>query len=638
MSLRGSLSDFALDDVLRLLEATGKTGVLELRGPRGRGSLELTGGRLTAARYGDDSGHIALGAVLATGIGDFAFRAGDAGAPNLDGPLDGLLARGRQEAERIAATRALIRRDESRFALSGRASARASFSVTGDQWRVLLTVDGRRDVAGVALALGYGRLATLRILGELMDSGLVDAIEPTAETDVERRPVAREEEEAPAAHASRRATPRRARLAAPPSAPVPPSPLVAEPVPEAEPTSWAQWPPEPDAARAEAPRPDVPWAIPAAALDSAERTATPPPDEGATDVRLAALFAPDDGARLTEVSGPGTGAAMTASGEVGPDPAAHQPEPVSPSTEDVAEVTGEDAREEVTERGEESASTTPRQPSGSPGIRGVLTALAKAVRRTPEPVAAPGPATAPPSAPEPVRMVTPADLARLANALVAEYASGRYGVWPDQDIHARLRRVYQSNPLGRPLPVSNKELDVRALEDPHLEPGLALPFIALLIRDLREDAERCFGGEGAERGFRAAVIGLRGWDEAFANAPADIIARYAAPTHGRITLTSGSERKAWDLARRDYVIGSSPLGTDIRLEVETVAEHHVKLSPYLDGFLVRDIGSAGGTMVDGTQLDPLVGERFIGGGETIVVGGIDLLYERVPDRGTAAER
>ena len=46
MALQGSIDTFALDDVLRLVASTAKTGRLSLRGTRGQGELVVLDGRL----------------------------------------------------------------------------------------------------------------------------------------------------------------------------------------------------------------------------------------------------------------------------------------------------------------------------------------------------------------------------------------------------------------------------------------------------------------------------------------------------------------------------------------------------------------------------------------------------------------
>lgn len=659
--LRGALSEFTLEDILRLLQATGKSGSLEVRGPRSRGALELTAGQLSAARSGDDSGAIALGAVLAIGVGDFVFRSGDTGTPNLEGPLDELLARGRAEAQRIAATRALIRDGAARFALSERAIVRDAFSVTGEQWRVLLAVDGRRDVNEIALAARGGRLATLLTLGELVQQGLVDAVEVPAEAAAEPASAPVEVGRQPSRQAGR-SVPREALPPADapsvtPPAP-PPSALSGEPSLSGE-GSWSEplFPGEgppleaPQAASGEsAPA----WMIAASATEvSPEVDSTPLPAAVVTDARLAALA---DISRIAEPSsgdGPaswvGREPETTDGARAEPSP---RPDPVSPVAGPPIEVDADALgvvgtkgplapASRVTAGNEEEpppVEGAPR-PVGPQGLRAMLTALTRAVARPREPQAQAGVTSAPPApAATPTPLPTPADLARLANALIAEYSSGRYGVWPHEDIAARLRRVYQLNPVGMPLPLRGEELDVRALESPHLEAGLALPYVAMLIRQLREDGARCFGGENADRGFRAALLGLRGWDEALASAPEEILARSRAPTHGRITLLTGGERRTWVLARREYVIGRASVGCDVRLEGETVADHHAHISPYLDGFQLRDLGSASGTSVDGTSLAALVGEHFLSGGETIRIGEVSLLYERLPDDDAANDR
>lgn len=644
-SLRGALSEFALEEILGLLQATAKTGLLEVRGPRGRGTLELTAGQLTAARFGDDHGPVALGAIFGIGIGDFAFRVAEVGTPDLEGALEDLIALGRAEDQRIAATRAVVRDDGTCYALSARAAERGSFAVTGDQWRVLLSLDGRRDVAAIAAHSGHGRLATLRVIGELLQNGLVDPVAAPTEGDAETGHAELAHEQAPL-HRSRRRRP------SPPDthpASEVTEPAISDSSPWAEPRRVAERDLRGDQAQdadalrsmALAPQPAQADATTAATTEGAEDTAT--------DARLAALAvlppSTDVPAAQTAWVIPDLAIAGGDAEEASPAPVPRGgPEPTELETRASTVVESAEQPSPTADAGDTATPyTSAALPTPSTGarLRGFLASLRALVPQgsgaptaPPEPTALAAPARGERAHGPPPRVV-PADLARLANALIAEYGSSRYGAWPDEDIRARLRRIYQVNPLGMPLPVAGSALDAQALEAPNIDPGRVLPYLAMLIQQLREDAERSFGGEPTERGLLAALAEVHGEDRDLARAAEDILARSAALTHGRLTLVGGEERRSWELTRRECVIGRGSMGCDIRLDSDLVAEHHAKLSPYLDGFLLRDLGSESGTTVDGIPLAPHLDEQLLCGGETIEIGGISLLYERVPDRSAA---
>lgn len=93
--------------------------------------------------------------------------------------------------------------------------------------------------------------------------------------------------------------------------------------------------------------------------------------------------------------------------------------------------------------------------------------------------------------------------------------------------------------------------------------------------------------------------------------------------HARLVLKAGGGGP-WELTQREYAIGRSS-SSDVILADASVSGHHAKLVPVGDDFAIRDLGSRNGTEVDGV---PLMGERPLRGGETILLGECALLYER----------
>ncbi|MEK6619706.1 MAG: DUF4388 domain-containing protein, partial [Chloroflexota bacterium] len=158
--LRGSLAEFPLETVLQLLAATKKTGRVELRPGREKGTLGMAVGRLVAAVWEEEEdGELALGASLTAGSGEFDFvPMAEAPPANLTGELDELLGRAAEARDRLVAIRAVIPSERVRFRLSDRATARPEITLTSYQWRALVAVDGERDVAGIAEHLRIRRL------------------------------------------------------------------------------------------------------------------------------------------------------------------------------------------------------------------------------------------------------------------------------------------------------------------------------------------------------------------------------------------------------------------------------------------------------------------------------------------------
>lgn len=186
MSLLGSVSAFPLETVLRLLASTGKTGQLEVRSDTQEGTFAFSAGRLVSASIDDETGDLALGAIFAIEKADFEFATLDhARREDLEGELQELLDRAAGERDRLVAIRGLIPHDGIRFRLSERAAERAEITLSSEQWRALLAVDGERDVIGIADHLRIRRLAALGLLADLARAGLVDPVEPSSGTGPE---------------------------------------------------------------------------------------------------------------------------------------------------------------------------------------------------------------------------------------------------------------------------------------------------------------------------------------------------------------------------------------------------------------------------------------------------------------------
>ncbi len=219
MTLRGSVEDFPLRSVLDLLAQTKKTGELQLRAGERVGALGLADGRVVTAVFAEEEPLFALGAIFDLGGAEFEFTPWDDAPPaNLEGRLDDLLrqadeakkqreeARLKAEAERQAALkkaeeereaarkkaeeereaerkrmaeiRALIPRDDMPFRLSERAVDQGAVTLTAERWRVVLAVNGERDVNAIALMLHVDHNAALTALAALVRDGVIEATAP----------------------------------------------------------------------------------------------------------------------------------------------------------------------------------------------------------------------------------------------------------------------------------------------------------------------------------------------------------------------------------------------------------------------------------------------------------------------------
>ena len=210
MTLRGNVQDFPLRAVLDMLAQTKKTGELQLRVGDRVGALGIAGGRLVTAVFDEEEPLLALGAIFALDGAEFEFTPWDDAPPsNLEGTLDELLrkadqakkeaeeARRKAEAEReaarkkaeeekeaerkrVAEIRALIPSDAVAFRLSERAVDQGAVTLTSERWRVVLAVNGERDVNAIASMLHLDRDAALTTLAALMRDGVIEVAAPPA--------------------------------------------------------------------------------------------------------------------------------------------------------------------------------------------------------------------------------------------------------------------------------------------------------------------------------------------------------------------------------------------------------------------------------------------------------------------------
>ena len=217
MTLRGSVQDFPLRSVLEMLAQTKKTGELQLRAGDQVGALGLADGRVVTAVFAEEEPLLALGAIFALEGAEFEFTPWDDAPPaNLEGKLDELLRKAdeakkardealrKAEEERLAAIkkadeeaqaarkkaeeereaerkrmeeiRALIPSDDLPFRLSERAVDQGAVTLTSERWRVVLAVNGERDLNAIAAMLHLDHNAALTSLAALVRDRVIEPI------------------------------------------------------------------------------------------------------------------------------------------------------------------------------------------------------------------------------------------------------------------------------------------------------------------------------------------------------------------------------------------------------------------------------------------------------------------------------
>ncbi|MEP6693265.1 MAG: DUF4388 domain-containing protein [Chloroflexota bacterium] len=204
MTLRGNVQDFPLRSVLDLLTQTKKTGELQVRAGDRVGAFGIAEGRVVTAVLDDEEPLLALGAIFALDGAEFEFTPWDDAPPaNLDGTLDELLgkaaeakrakeealrkaeeereaARQKAEAEReaerkrVEELRSLIPSDDLPLRLSERAVEQGAVTLTSERWRLVLAVNGERDVNAIASMLHLDAGAALTSLAALVRDGVIE--------------------------------------------------------------------------------------------------------------------------------------------------------------------------------------------------------------------------------------------------------------------------------------------------------------------------------------------------------------------------------------------------------------------------------------------------------------------------------
>jgi hypothetical protein len=247
------------------------------------------------------------------------------------------------------------------------------------------------------------------------------------------------------------------------------------------------------------PEPAAAEPAPAAPVFASDDAAPPPPStsDPETDQRLAAIFGRPGAAEPAERSTRPQAVSLRGSGVVEEPVASHYlpPDATAPILE--LEATAPPAKEEK-KRGL---------------LGGIFGSKKDGAPAAPEPTSF-RVAAAAPVASAPAVASSPGRLAAFANALMAEYNSGQYGKQRlDERMNVRLRLVdEQADPLDRMLPLQDDRLDAGAI-DREFPADQAAPYLATLVRQIFEDAERVFGKDKAKKGYRAAIRNGLGGDE-----------------------------------------------------------------------------------------------------------------------------
>jgi hypothetical protein len=190
MPLAGTFDVLDFGEVLSLLSRQSATGRLQVRAASMHGVIWLADGQATAAEISNSSGgetrnkwrnqieDICFDA-LRSPRGSFEFHAEDdvhiPPGPRVD--LDTVLANGRRRLEMWHEVEAVIHSFEAVPRLAESLS-NESLTLSQDRWKVLVAIDGRRNVAALARRLDIELLEFCQLLKPMVESGAVILDQP----------------------------------------------------------------------------------------------------------------------------------------------------------------------------------------------------------------------------------------------------------------------------------------------------------------------------------------------------------------------------------------------------------------------------------------------------------------------------
>ncbi|MDQ3916518.1 MAG: DUF4388 domain-containing protein [Actinomycetota bacterium] len=172
--LTGTLDDFTLPDVLRLIGSARRTGRLDVTRDAGSGRLLFHDGAVRGAGAEDLTFDL-----MRWTHGEFSWEP-EVTAPGSgvdDGEaisVDALLEHVGRRLEELAEIETLVPSEEAVFVMAPQPPEGAvQINITPGEWRVLVLVDGHRPVREIALAAGIDDVATMKVLYGLATAGLV---------------------------------------------------------------------------------------------------------------------------------------------------------------------------------------------------------------------------------------------------------------------------------------------------------------------------------------------------------------------------------------------------------------------------------------------------------------------------------
>lgn len=179
MSELGNLQDVKLAEVMRVLVAGRKSGLLTLLEGTRQGQIQLQRGGIIHAASGRLQGRDAVLDLFGWKKGQITFVTGEQTFPlNVSEPTPGLIDEGERMGETFHRMQEVLASDRLVFQWGpGPADENARYPMGGAEWRVARAVDGIREVREVIEISRVPRVDAMRMLFELIEAGFIERAE-----------------------------------------------------------------------------------------------------------------------------------------------------------------------------------------------------------------------------------------------------------------------------------------------------------------------------------------------------------------------------------------------------------------------------------------------------------------------------
>ncbi len=173
--LKGTLEEFELCEILQILYASGKDGVLVIIYPSGeRAEIYVEKKKITHVTYGNEEGEFAVVEIFEKGNkGEFKFITGiTSGVKTLNVPIQDFILGMCRKIEEWQRIKKFIPSFDLVFELEPEPPMEV-ISFTQDEWRVLNRLERGESIREIARNTGLGEITTARILMGLLGCGLI---------------------------------------------------------------------------------------------------------------------------------------------------------------------------------------------------------------------------------------------------------------------------------------------------------------------------------------------------------------------------------------------------------------------------------------------------------------------------------